>query len=132
MRKWTKTAGLLFLAAASVYTSRVIVAAAEGEASLPAATDTANVVFASTAGRTAPAAKAERLLAAPVEATEVKLLDEATDPFAAGATTQPAGASTQPADGVSIADAAPTSQPSEGRSVSSSEVSVSDAGTVEI
>src|SRR5207249_471290 len=77
----------------------------------------------------------ETLLAAPAEGnTDVKLLDDTTDPFAGGgATSQPsgsgAGASTsQPAtDG-----AAPTSQPSEGRSVSSSEVSVSDAGTVEI
>ena len=32
MRKWTKTAGLLFLAAASVYSSQVIVAAVEGRA----------------------------------------------------------------------------------------------------
>jgi type IV pilus assembly protein PilQ len=134
MRKWTKTAGLLFLAAASVYSSRVIVAASEGEAISPA-TDTANVAFA--AAKAAP--KAERLLAAPADATEVKLLDEATDPFAAGATTQPAGAgaaagaTTQPSDGsVAVGDAAATSQPSEGRSVSSSEVSVSDTGTVEI
>ena len=132
MRKWTKTAGLLFLAAASVYTSRVIVAAAESEATLPAS-DTASIAFVSNSAvnAAAPAAKAERLLAAPAEPTEVKLLDEATDPFAAG------GATTQPTDGTATADAggaseAPTSQPSEGRSVSSSEVSVSDAGTVEI
>jgi type IV pilus assembly protein PilQ len=131
MRKWTKTAGLLFLAAASVYTSRAIVAAPEGEAILPA-TDTANVAFASAA---APARNSERLVAAPADATEVKLLDEATDPFAAGtgATTQPAGgATTQPADGAIALGEEPTSQPSEGRSVSSSEVSVNDAGTVEI
>ena len=70
MRKWTKTAGLLFLAAASVYSSRVIVAASEGEAVSPAISDTANVAFAAKA-----APKAERLLAAPAEATEVKLLD---------------------------------------------------------
>ncbi|MEA2708332.1 MAG: type pilus assembly protein PilQ [Phycisphaerales bacterium] len=137
MRKWTKTAGLLFLAAASVYTSRVIVAATESKAILPAASDTANIAFAAV---TAPGHKAtERLIAAPAEATEVKLLDEATDPFAAGAagaTTHPAAATTAPADGSVAtndgATAAPTSQPSEGRSVSSSEVSVSDAGTVEI
>mgnify|MGYP006159928977 CR=1 FL=1 len=73
MRKWTKTAGLLFLAAASVYTSRAIVAASEGQATLPAS-DTANVAFASKTASTvaAPAAKAERLIAARVDA-----LDEA-------------------------------------------------------
>jgi type IV pilus assembly protein PilQ len=142
MRKWTKTAGLLFLAAASVYTSRAIVAAAEGEVnpSTLNATET-HVAFAKAdSTKAAPAAKAtERLLAAPAEATEVKLLEESTDPFAAGgATTQPAaaagGAATQPSDAVSITDetGAATTQPSEGRSVSSSEVSVSDAGTVEI
>ena len=133
MRKWTKTAGLLFLAAASVYSSRVIVAASEGEATSPVTSDTANVAFAA-AAKAAPA-HAERLLAAPADATEVKLLDEATDPFAAGAgaTTQPtAGATTQPVDGAVAVGDAPTSQPSEGLSVSSSEVSVSDSGTVEI
>src|SRR5215212_1269436 len=103
MRKWTKTAGLLFLAAASVYTSRAIVAAAEGEvSSSPTLTDT-HVAFvkADTSKTAAPAAKAERFVAAPAEATEVKLLEESTDPFAAGgAATQPAaGATTQPGDG---------------------------------
>ena len=138
MRKWTKTAGLLFLAAASVYTSRAIVAASAGQASLPVTTDTAHVSFAANTSSAKSARTAERFIAAPGEATEVKLLDEATDPFAAGATTKPAangaaaGASTQPADGQVAVSDAPTSQPSEGRSVSSSEVSVSDTGTVEI
>src|SRR3982751_3258617 len=86
MRKWTKTAGLLFLAAASVYTSRAIVAASGGQATLPAS-DTAHVVYATAAKG---ARTAERFIAARAEATEVKLLDEATDPFAAGATTKPA------------------------------------------
>jgi type IV pilus assembly protein PilQ len=85
MRTWTKTAGLLFTAALSVYSNQASVALA-GERAMPA-----------------PAAPA----------TDVKVLEE-TDPFAAP-TTQPA---TQPAG--------------EGQSVSSSEVSVSDAGTVEI
>jgi len=136
MRKWTKTAGLLFLAAASVYTSRAIVAASGGQATLPAS-DTAHVAFASAAKT---ARTAERFIAAPAEATEVKLLDEATDPFGGSATTKPAagaagaaaGASTQPTDGQVAVGEQPTSQPSEGRSVSSSEVSVNDAGTVEI
>ena len=145
MRKWTKTAGLLFLAAASVYTSRVIVAGSEGQAILPATTDTANVAFAANAAKPAaaksvaakPARNVERYLAAPGDATEVKLLEEATDPFAAGgATTQPtaaAGATTQPADGaIALGGEDATTQPTEGRSVSSSEVSVSDSGTVEI
>ena len=87
MRTWTKTAGLLFSAALSVYSNQASVALA-GERAMPA-----------------PAATA----------TDVKVLEE-TDPFAA--TTQP---TTQPA--------APAG---EGQSVSNSEVSVSDAGTVEI
>ena len=129
MRKWTKTAGLIFLAAASVYSSQVIVEAVEDGAS-----DRKVALV-------APAeAKAETLLAAPGDNTDVKLVDEApaassadsatTDPFATGPTTAPSAA----ADGAideTAADAA-TTQPSEGRSVSSSEVSVSDAGTVEI
>ena len=86
MRTWTKTAGLLFSAALSVYSNQASVALA-GERAMPA-----------------PAAPA----------TDVKVLEE-TDPFAA---TQP---TTQPA--------APAG---EGQSVSNSEVSVSDAGTVEI
>jgi type IV pilus assembly protein PilQ len=85
MRTWTKTAGLLFTAALSVYSNQASVALA-GERAMPA-----------------PAAPA----------TDVKVLEE-TDPFAAP-TSQP---STQPAG--------------QGQSVSSSEVSVSDAGTVEI
>src|SRR5262245_30873091 len=114
MRKWTKTAGLLFLAAASVYSYRVIGAAAgtEADESVPAIVAAEQVAI------------AEPLMAAPGDAaTDVKLIDESTDPFAAPApTSQPAATE----------GAAPTSQPSEGRSVSSSEVSVSDTGTVEI
>src|SRR5919112_1316935 len=83
MRTWTKTAGLLFTAALSVYSNQASVALA-----------------------------GERAMLAPANAaTDVKVLEE-TDPFAATQpTTKPAG---------------------EGKSVSSSEVSVSDAGTVEI
>src|SRR3954464_12835116 len=128
MRKWTKTAGLLFLAAASVYSYRVIEAASGSKGS-----EQASAIVAAAA--TSTDNTTEQLIGAPAEGnTDVKLLEDTTDPFASGAsTTQPSGtegaaASTQPAaDGV-----APTSQPSEGRSVSSSEVSVSDAGTVEI
>src|SRR5207237_3953552 len=60
-------------------------------------------------------------------ATDVKLLDESTDPFAANASP-----TSQPSGKAGTNSAAATSQPSEGRSVSSHEVSVSDAGTVEI
>ncbi len=86
MRKWTKTAGLLFWAVAAVYSDQA------------------------TFAKTGSAVNA----AAP--ASNVKLLDEAsaTDPFA----------STQPA-----ADAADSDK---GKSVSASEVSVDDSGTVEI
>ena len=84
MRTWTKTAGLLFSAALSVYSNQASTALA-----------------------------GERAMRAPANTpTDVKVLEE-TDPFAA--TTQP------------------TSQPAgEGKSVSNSEVSISDAGTVEI
>jgi type IV pilus assembly protein PilQ len=126
------------LAAASVYSYQAIRGTTGSEANN----------FASAAAHTAPArhlakanaaalpglAKSETLIAAPEGATDVKLLDESTDPFASGAapTSQPSkGGATASATGTDGA-AAPTSQPSEGRSVSSSEVSVSDAGTVEI
>src|SRR5690349_13713773 len=108
MGKWTKTAGLIFLAAASVYSNQAIVAAAGRGASGAPAADTA---------------------------TDVKLLEDATaattDPFAtAGATTAPTTAATE---GATAAASQPSAtQPTEGRSVSSSEVSVNDAGTVEI
>jgi type IV pilus assembly protein PilQ len=112
MRIWTKTAGLLFLAAASVYSSQAIVAAVEGGASAPVAV----------ALETPAVAPSERFIAAPADgATDVKLLEETTDPFASAPTTAPADP-----------NAVPSTQPTEGRSVSSSEVSVSDAGTVEI
>jgi len=84
MRTWTKTAGLLFSAALSVYSNQASTALA-----------------------------GERAMRAPANTpTDVKVLEE-TDPFAA---TQP---TSQPAAG-------------EGKSVSNSEVSISDAGTVEI
>lgn len=126
MRKWTKTAGLIFLAAASVYSSQVIVGAVE-DGVKPAATAQV-VALQPSAAVDAP----ELLIAAPGDNTDATLLEEApasttTDPFAAP-TTSPSG------EALAIADdaAAPTSQPSEGRSVSSSEVSMNDAGTVEI
>lgn len=130
MGKWTKTAGLLFLAAASVYSSQAIVAAVEGRAT-PAIQATArgtDVKLAATHTAAKPAA-AERIFAAPDTTTDVKILDESTDPFANAPATQPS--TTAGATGTTGA-AAPTTQPGEGRSVSSSEVSVSDAGTVEI
>jgi type IV pilus assembly protein PilQ len=129
MRKWTKTAGLIFLAAASVYSSQVIVGAVEGGAK-PASSAVVSV-----AAQPVTAAAPERLLAAPGDSTDVTLLEEpaatedaSTDPFA-GPTTAPAIEGELALD---ESGAAPTSQPSEGRSVSSSEVSVNDAGTVEI
>ena len=87
MGKWTKTAGLLFLAAASVYSSQVIVEAV-GNGATSRTQATANTVVA-----VAPKA-VERIYAAPEATTDVKILDESSDPFAntpaAGATTQPA------------------------------------------
>src|SRR6478672_9428721 len=84
MRKWTKTAGLLFTAIASVYPSQALLAGQGKSASVPQP-DSA--------------------------ATSVKLLEDASDPFASSA---------------------PAPEKSEGKSVSASEVAVSDAGTVEI
>src|SRR5438128_1569189 len=143
MAKWTKTAGLLFLAAASVYSSQVIVAAA-GRGAIPTAAPQDGVAATRTpiAAAPAPAVKVatrpqhkstqeQPMLGAPEGGTDVKLVDDsANDPFATGPTTTPS--TTGAATGGTAA--APTSQPSagEGRSVSSSEVAVSDAGTVEI
>src|SRR3954453_11751228 len=138
MRKWTKTAGLLFLAAASVYSYQAIRGATGSKVnpSLVSASHTTHARRLAKANATPAAAlpgiaRGETLIDAPEGATDVKLLDESTDPFAAGAapTSQPSKTgATASTDGA----AAPTSQPSEGRSVSSSEVNVSDAGTVEI
>lgn len=86
MRTWTKTAGLIFLAASSVYSNQASTALA-----------------------------GERAMLAPqTGGTDVKLLEE-SDPFA---TSQPTSK--------------PAADAGEGKSVSSSEVVVSDAGTVEI
>src|SRR5205823_11001866 len=110
-RDWTKAAGLLFVAAASVYSYRVIEATAGSKVS-PASVASANAAARPTD---------EPMIAAPAAEgnTDVKLLEDGTDPFASGGspTSQPTtggAATSQPAatDG-----AAPTSQPSEGRSV---------------
>src|SRR5688572_28210816 len=89
MKKFTKSAGLIFMAAASVYYGQAVGAAP--------------------ANGTSPA-------------TEVKLLEETKAPAAAEkpATTEGEAATTE------------EGKPSEGRSVSKSEVQVSDEGTVEI
>src|SRR3954454_23345777 len=91
MSKWTRTAGLIFLAAASVYSNRA--ALADGQGAAPAASEVKNSKDKADPG--------------------VKVLEESADPFAnsGGATTKPAV---------------------EGKSVSASEVNVSDAGAVEI
>src|SRR6185437_9722410 len=135
MGKWTKTAGLLFLAAASVYSSQAIVATV-GTGATPASrakapvwpeSDGTHVALAdhSAPGTTSVAPIApvsDRIYAAPDNSTDVKVLDDSSDPFANAPATQP----------TAVATDAPATQPSAGRSVSSSEVSVSDAGTVEI
>jgi len=131
MGKWTNTtAGLIFLAAASVYADREIAANLRSSANAAAP---AKATLAVNYGKVAPGAVAKadvRVIAAPAEAktvakvisapaeasTDVKLLEESSDPFASAPATQPA---TQPAAG-------------EGKSVSNQEVNVSDAGAVEI
>ncbi len=92
MRKWTKAAGLIFMAATAVYSDRVILAGA--------------------------ADPVTEVTGAKPDA--VKPL--AADPFGTSATAPSDHAATQPAD----------TQPGEGQSVTSSQVNVSDAGTVEI
>src|SRR5262245_22136190 len=96
MTKWTKTAGLIFMAAASVYADRAIAAKPVGPAK--------------------PQSKAP----APA-ATDVKVLDE-TDPFATPAPNAATAGSAKPSDKSSstavtaVAGApttAPTSQPAE-------------------
>ncbi len=141
MGKWTKTAGLLFLAAASVYSSQAIVgsvgtpATPALRAAAPVAPAVATVAHVALPVHTAAATPAiapkavalDRINAAPDNATDVKVLDESSDPFANAPSTQPSSTASAPA-----AAGAAATQPSAGRSVSSSEVSVSDAGTVEI
>src|SRR5438477_6447032 len=95
MRKWSRTIGLLFTAALSVYSDQAF----RANAATPVD---------SSATSNGP------------ENSGVKVVDEAADPFANNAGDAPAPA-TQP-----------TTKPSEGTSVTNTDVNVSDAGTVEI
>src|SRR5258706_11152847 len=115
MKKWTKTAGLLFMAASSVYYGQAVVAAPGKSA------NTANE------GDKSPTATDVRLLEelAPASANGDK-----TDPeTGAPAPTPATGAKPTATDG-----SAPATAPAkpEGKSVSKSEVNVNDEGTVEI
>jgi type IV pilus assembly protein PilQ len=107
MKKWTKTAGLLFMAASSVYYGQAVVAA-------PA--------------KSAPTVNGDKT------ATDVRLLEELAPaaPANGDVSTNPA----TPAIGAAPAAAKPTGTDApaktEGKSVSKSEVNVSDEGTVEI
>ena len=105
MKNWTKTAGLLFMAASSVYFGQAVVAA-------PGKSDN------TASGGKSPGATDVRLLDELLPAT-----GEKSDPKSDATTTAPGSTDSKPA-------AAPAK--SEGRSVSKSEVSVSDEGTVEI
>ena len=129
MGKWTKTAGLLFLAAASVYSSQLITEAAEKRA-VSAKQQSVVVADAPQAAAKPPVA----FYAAPDSgSTDVKVLEDSTDPFATSdaPATAPTGEAATASTDEGVTEA-PATQPSEGRSVSSSEVSVNDAGTVEI
>src|SRR5437762_1973109 len=95
MRKWSRTIGLLFTAALSVYSDQAF----RANAATPVD---------STATGNGP------------ENTGVKVVDEPADPFANNAA-DPATPATQP-----------TTKPSEGTSVTNTDVNVNDAGTVEI
>src|SRR5690348_17053941 len=119
MGKWTKTAGLLFLAAASVYSSQLITEAAEKRA----VSAKQQTVVVAAAAKPQQSAQVPAYFAAPDSgATDVKVLEDSTDPFATGAapTTAPSGGESATAsteDGITEPPAA--TQPSEGRSVSS-------------
>src|SRR5690349_13574919 len=110
MKKWTKTAGLLFMAASSVYYGQAVVAA-------PAKSGTG-------ADGGKPAGTDVRLLEDLIPGVTKGTPASAENATAGGdkAETSPAEKSAQPA-----APAKP-----EGRSVSKSEVNVNDEGTVEI
>ena len=95
MRKWSRTIGLLFTAAVSVYSDQAFRANAATPVDSPAT----------------PKGP---------ENTDVKVVDETADPFANNAA-DPATPATQP-----------TTKPTEGTSVTNTDVNVSDAGTVEI
>src|SRR3954468_8163108 len=82
MRSWTKASGLFFLAAASVYSGQVIGATPAKPAKSPTGTDSKN--------------------------TEVKLLEDQADPFAAAPTTKPADASATTATNSSTSTAGTT------------------------
>jgi type IV pilus assembly protein PilQ len=85
MRKWSRTIGVLFTAAVSVYAGQALRVKAANVASSP--------------------------LPVKPDNNDVKVVDETPDPFA---------------------NATPTTVPSEGQSVTATDVSVSDTGTVEI
>jgi type IV pilus assembly protein PilQ len=121
MKKWTKTAGLLFMAASSVYYGQAVVAAPGKSA--PAA-----------GGAKSPTATDVRLLeeliptALPVEKGDAADAAAAATPLTADSAAP--GAAPAPATTAPATPAAPAKP--EGRSVSKSEVQVSDEGTVEI
>ncbi len=123
MGKWTKTAGLIFLAASSVYSTRAIVAATENRATVAAAPAATNAH-----ATKAPVSNDMRLIGAgDTESPTVTAVDSKSDPFAAEPTSAP---TTNPAAEPPI-ESAESAKP-EGQSVSGSEVKVSDVGTVEI
>lgn len=107
MRTWTKTAGLLFLAASSVYIDQLALGGGRNEAS---------------AGNDAKPDADVQLVAERITPT---------DPFADPATDVVAAA--EPADAVSAEDAIPATETIvQNQSVTDSDVNISDAGTVEI
>ena len=139
MRKWTKTAGLLFLAAAAVYSDPVRLADAatsakpktpanpEGnrQAAKPAAAAKRTVA------KAAPAAKrvAGKTYAAPAAKPAAKAL-EAGAPAAEPAEGADDALDAEPVD--PFAGDEPTTAPVEGQSLSDTDVKVNDVGTVEI
>src|SRR5438874_830330 len=113
MGKWTKTAGLLFLAESAVYSDQAL--GADAKAAVSPASPASPAAAAGSGSQASPAGAPSSATAA---GTDVKLLQDGSDPVFGGPTTQPAGQSAPPAG--------------EGKSLNASDVNVSGAGTVEL
>jgi type IV pilus assembly protein PilQ len=121
MKKYTKTAGLLFMAASSVYYGQAV-AAAPGKAG-----------SAASGAKAAPGATDVRMLDDLVPGASTPATPATGAPASTTATDKPsAGSAGTTASNPDAPAAEPAPAKPEGRSVSKSEVNVSDEGTVEI
>jgi type IV pilus assembly protein PilQ len=142
MRKWTSTAGAIFMAAAAVYTGQALLvkpasaanAASSGNSSAQAASTPASPFRPQTSAasaqptgenffKNAPATSPATAPAANANGSDATAVATSGDSSAAPATAP----STQPGDGTATGDGG-----GEGTSVSSTDVNVNDTGAVEI